>query len=128
MQESYETSPDGNLFTQFLKQIRCVRVEVNGERDNKADMLYLSFGRKHHVDFGLRNLREWRKVPAWLNKISNCLLFFNAHSDLQGNNITSISAHDLQRLGRLRVLQLTNNKIEHIDAGAFNDLVLLERL
>ncbi|XP_025828902.1 protein slit isoform X2 [Agrilus planipennis] len=48
--------------------------------------------------------------------------------DLQGNNITVILESDFERLGKLRVLQLTDNQIHTIERDAFQDVINLERL
>ncbi|KAK5650601.1 hypothetical protein RI129_001630 [Pyrocoelia pectoralis] len=48
--------------------------------------------------------------------------------DLQGNNITIIFETDFERLGKLRILQLTDNRIHTIEKDAFQDLVNMERI
>ncbi|XP_050293925.1 protein slit isoform X3 [Anthonomus grandis grandis] len=48
--------------------------------------------------------------------------------DLQGNNITAIYESDFHDLGRLKILQLSDNQISKIEKDSFQDLSSLERL
>ncbi|XP_057665439.1 protein slit isoform X2 [Diorhabda carinulata] len=63
-----------------------------------------------------------------LNAVPRNIPLDTERLDLQGNNITILYESDFQDLGKLKILQLSDNLIGTIQKDAFQDLVNLERL